>query len=155
MALLYRFNGSDVEILLHKHKYPDEHGDPVWLGPGGKVEPHEHESEALVREVWEETGISLIYDVLTGKKYDDYRFEMIIPKYVTRIVLPSGAILADHVYEIEVPYSDNPLEPERPDMELGWYKIDEILMNDLNLYSDTKIQLTALLLKLNIREFKR
>lgn len=151
MALLYRFNGTDVEVLLHKHKYPDEHGNVVWLGPGGKVEPHEHESEALVREVWEEAGISLVYDILTGKKYDHCRFEMIIPKYVTRIALPNGDVLADHVYEIEIPYSDNELMPERPDMELGWYELNDDLFENFNLYSDTKMQLTALLLRLYIR----
>lgn len=155
MALLYRFNGPDIEVLLHKHKYPDEHGNVVWLGPGGKVEPHEHESEALVREVWEEAGISLVYDILTGKKYDNYRFEMIVPKYVTRIALPDGDVLADHVYEIEVPYSDNDLMPERPDMELGWYKLDDDLFEKFNLYSDTRMQLTTLLLNLYIKEFQR
>jgi 8-oxo-dGTP pyrophosphatase MutT (NUDIX family) len=144
MALLYRFNGSTVEVLLHKHKYPDEHGNVVWLGPGGKVDHGEHESEALVREVWEETGISLVYDVLTGYKYDDMRLEMLVPKYVTRINLPNGDVLADHVYVIEVPVSNTPLEPERPDMELGWYKVDKVLLNDFNLYSDTRRQIRNL-----------
>ena len=39
-------------ILLVRHT---ESG--VWTAPGGAVEPHETPSDAVVREVWEETGL--------------------------------------------------------------------------------------------------
>lgn len=41
-------------ILLLRHS---EGG--VWVAPGGSVEPHERPADALVREVWEETGLDV------------------------------------------------------------------------------------------------
>jgi 8-oxo-dGTP pyrophosphatase MutT (NUDIX family) len=142
-ALLYRFNGTNIEVLLHKHKHLKEGGKPIWLGVGGKVEPDEHESDALIREVFEESGISLVYNVLDGNQYDYQRFPMIKPRYVTRINLDNGDTMFDHVYQIEIPYSNRALEPEHPDMQLDWYEIKTIL-REFNLYNDTRCQIENL-----------
>jgi 8-oxo-dGTP pyrophosphatase MutT (NUDIX family) len=39
-------------LLLARHSNAG-----VWLAPGGAVEPDENPTDALVREVWEETGL--------------------------------------------------------------------------------------------------
>jgi 8-oxo-dGTP pyrophosphatase MutT (NUDIX family) len=33
------------------------HRENVWVAPGGAVDPDEHPQDAVVREVWEETGL--------------------------------------------------------------------------------------------------
>lgn len=144
-ALLYRRNKlNQLEILLHKHKFLTENGKPVWLGVGGKVEPNEHETEALVREVFEESGISLMYSVYNGIQYDRQRFGMARPDYVTKINLPNGDVMYDSVYEIEITYSDEYLNPESDEMELGWYCAFEA-MHNFNMYSDTSYQICKLI----------
>ena len=39
-------------ILLLRHSEGD-----VWVAPGGSVEPNENPADALIREVWEESGL--------------------------------------------------------------------------------------------------
>jgi hypothetical protein len=68
---------------------------------------------------------------------------MIKPRYVTRINLDNGDTMFDHVYQIEVPYSNRALEPEHPDMQLDWYEIKTIL-REFNLYNDTRYQIENL-----------
>jgi len=43
---------TERRLLLVKHS-----NGGVWVAPGGAVEPDERPSDAVVREVWEETGI--------------------------------------------------------------------------------------------------
>ncbi|MFC4565665.1 NUDIX domain-containing protein [Nocardiopsis mangrovi] len=43
------------EILLHRRA-----DDGRWATPGGILEPGEQPAEALVREVWEETGVKVV-----------------------------------------------------------------------------------------------
>jgi len=146
-ALLYRRNKqSQLEILLHKHKFLTENGEPVWLGVGGKVESDEHESEALVREVFEESGIWLVNDILDGVQYDRQRFSILKPSYITRINLDNGNIMFDHVYEIEITHSDNKLCPETDEMKLDWYNVFEALRS-FNMYSDTNYQIWQIVKK--------
>ncbi|MFB6179414.1 MAG: NUDIX hydrolase [Halorientalis sp.] len=47
--------------------------DGQWLAPGGKVEPGETHSEAVVREVREETGVEVVVDDLVA--VTEVRFE--------------------------------------------------------------------------------
>lgn len=42
-------------VLLIKRRIPD--GSLVWQFPGGKIEGHENQVQAAVREAWEETGL--------------------------------------------------------------------------------------------------
>jgi ADP-ribose pyrophosphatase YjhB (NUDIX family) len=45
------FDGSDRILLVRQHE------DGVWSTPGGCIEPDESPADAVVREVWEETGL--------------------------------------------------------------------------------------------------
>ena len=51
---------SDDEacVLLLRMQRPDRPGD-FWLLPGGGIKPEEERLDALRREVWEETGLSV------------------------------------------------------------------------------------------------
>ena len=49
------------EILLQRR---NDNGQ--WVLPGGAIEPDEEPADAVVREVWEETGLKVIPDTIIG-----------------------------------------------------------------------------------------
>lgn len=53
-ALVYLEKGSQTKLLVLKHKYGGH-----WSFPKGHVEPEESESQTALREVKEETGLSI------------------------------------------------------------------------------------------------
>ena len=62
--------------------------DPVWPGltfPGGHVEPHESFHDSVIREVKEETGLTIFSPKLVGVKqfYDQNQERYIVFFYVT------------------------------------------------------------------------
>ena len=62
LCMVYDHAGN---ILVQDRKNPD------WPGvtfPGGHVEPHESFVEAVIREVWEETGLTIENPILCGSK---------------------------------------------------------------------------------------
>ncbi|MBR5897444.1 MAG: NUDIX domain-containing protein, partial [Lachnospiraceae bacterium] len=46
-------------LLLHRNKKKKDINHDKWIGVGGKFEPGETAEECLVREVFEETGLTL------------------------------------------------------------------------------------------------
>jgi len=67
-AVLYIREGNGVEYLLLKY------GAGHWDFPKGHIEKNESELEAVVREVWEETGIQRIELVDGFRKVINYMF---------------------------------------------------------------------------------
>lgn len=62
--------------------------DPVWPGltfPGGHVEPHESFHDSVIREVKEETGLTIFSPKLVGVKqfYDQNQERYIVFFYIT------------------------------------------------------------------------
>lgn len=49
------------EVLLHRRS-----DNGLWWLPGGSIEPGENPADAVVREVWEETGVHVIPERLVG-----------------------------------------------------------------------------------------
>lgn len=45
--------------MLHRTKKEQDENRDKWIGVGGKFEPGEMPEECLLREVWEETGLTL------------------------------------------------------------------------------------------------
>jgi len=58
---------GDNVLLVNR---PDKRGFPGWIGPGGKVDFPESLTEGAIREVWEETGLT-VRD-LVYKGLDEY-----------------------------------------------------------------------------------
>ena len=54
--------------MLHRVKKKNDVNHDKWIGVGGKFEANESPEECLLREVWEETGLTLT----------DYRFRAVI-----------------------------------------------------------------------------
>lgn len=50
-------------LLVRRGRPP---GEGLWSVPGGRVEPGESDSEAVVREVLEETGLTVVPGLLAG-----------------------------------------------------------------------------------------
>ena len=78
MCMIYDDAGN---ILVQDRK------DPDWPGitfPGGHVEPGESFVESVIREVWEETGLTIENPVLCGSKQfqtrDDARYVVLFYK---------------------------------------------------------------------------
>lgn len=46
-------------LMLHRTKKNQDPNKGKWIGVGGKIEAHESKEECLMREVFEETGLTL------------------------------------------------------------------------------------------------
>ena len=66
-TLCYLLRGDDV-LLLHRVKKENDLNHDKWIGIGGKFEEGESPEECLLREVWEETGLTLT----------NYRFRAVV-----------------------------------------------------------------------------
>jgi len=60
---------ADNRVLLVQHAY----GPHNWELPGGVREAHESVAECVVREVREETGLTVVAERLAGLYYEDSR----------------------------------------------------------------------------------
>ena len=107
-------------VLLHQHRKLG-----IWLPPGGHVEPAELPDEAAVREVREETGVSveLLGDVA------------ITAPGPRQLVRPRGVQLEEiapgHEH-IDLVYLARPAEPYTGEIAgeepgFGWYELDSAL----------------------------
>ena len=50
---------DDAYLMLHRIKKQDDYNHDKWVGVGGKFERFESPEDCLVRECWEETGLTL------------------------------------------------------------------------------------------------
>ena len=57
-TLCYITRGNDV-LMLHRVKKKNDMNHDKWIGIGGKFEANESPDECLLREAWEETGLTL------------------------------------------------------------------------------------------------
>lgn len=57
-TLCYITRGNDV-LMLHRVKKKNDINHDKWIGVGGKFEGEESPDECLLREAWEETGLTL------------------------------------------------------------------------------------------------
>ena len=57
-TLCYVTRGNDV-LMLHRVKKKNDINKDKWIGIGGKFENDESPDECLLREAWEETGLTL------------------------------------------------------------------------------------------------
>lgn len=65
-------------LMLHRNKKDKDLNAQKWIGVGGKFEPGETPEECLVREVYEETGLSLTSYIFVGVirfESDEYEAE--------------------------------------------------------------------------------
>ena len=58
-TLCYLENERGEYLMLHRVKKKNDVNHDKWIGVGGKFEPHESPEDCLLREVREETGLTL------------------------------------------------------------------------------------------------
>ena len=58
-TICYIKNDKDQYLLLHRVKKESDLNEGKWIGVGGKIEPGETPDECVLREVYEETGLTL------------------------------------------------------------------------------------------------
>jgi len=101
--------------LLLQRKSEGRFGAGKWNGPGGKVKPGETPLECVVREVREETGLTV--SSLTEQGIANFYFgEKQEPDWVV------------HIYTTST-FSGEPKESDEG--ELRWFSLDEIPYDDM------------------------
>ncbi len=58
-TLCYIRNANNEYLMLHRTKKPNDLNEGKWIGVGGKFEEGETAEQCLIREVFEETGLTL------------------------------------------------------------------------------------------------
>lgn len=66
LATLCYIQHNDKTLLLHRVKKENDVHEGLWIGLGGKLEEHESPEECVIREVYEESGLSINSPVLRG-----------------------------------------------------------------------------------------
>lgn len=139
MCMIYDNNGN---VLVQDRK------DPEWGGitfPGGHVEKEESFTDAVIREVYEETGLTVFHPQLCGIKQfmqsDGSRYVVLFYKtnkytgdivsseegdiYWTRLEELKDKKLADGMDRMLQVFLDEDIS------ELYWYKADGLWKNEL------------------------
>ena len=142
----YIVNEDAVLLRLHE-KYN------FWIAPGGHIDPGEDVNEAVLREVWEETGlkVELVGPSGWAKKDFEINRDLVPPIFVNRHSINEHH---DHSSFIFVAASQtreiNPQEEESRGVECVWvtreeldlmHQNDERLREDVYRYAKTALEL--------------
>lgn len=122
-TVLCYIEDNNKYLMLHRTKKNQDLNEGKWLGIGGHIEVNETPDEALIREVLEETGLTLL----------NYTFNGIVE------------FINDNYKEIMYLYTSNSFEgliSECNEGELSWIDKDKIL--SLNIWDGDKIFLKKL-----------
>ncbi len=104
-ALVYRYHGGGLELLLIRHRFGGH-----WSFPKGHVEQGESESQTALREVKEETNISISLEE---------GFRECVEYY------PKPYIKKQVIYFLGRSLGDTPKRQEEEISELRWVPIDQ------------------------------
>ncbi len=66
LATLCYIKENDKTLMLHRIKKKNDIHNGKWNGLGGKLNPGETPEDCIIREVYEESGLTIKYPVLKG-----------------------------------------------------------------------------------------
>ena len=118
VASVFVFNPKDRKFLMIKHKKVGK-----WLQPGGHLEKGEEPHEAGMREVFEETGISV--------------------KIINKLAISEYISEKTHVH-VDFSYLAYPLENQKETVNqdetdgLSWFSLKEILSDGFDTFEDVR-----------------
>ena len=109
-TLCYLENQRGEYLMLHRVKKKQDVNQDKWIGVGGKLEEGESPDECLLREVREETGVTL-----TG-----YRFRGVVT------FLTDGGWEGEYMYLFTAHSWEGALRQDCPEGELAWVPREEV-----------------------------
>ena len=125
-TLCYLENDRGEYLMLHRVKKQHDVNQDKWIGVGGKFEENESPDECLLREVREETGLSLT----------DYRFRGVVT------FLTDGGWEGEYMYLFTARRWEGELDSACAEGELEWVSKDRVLQ--LPIWEGDKIFLDLL-----------
>ena len=130
------------KILLIHHKKLEK-----WLQPGGHIEKFENPVQTAIREIKEETGLS-IESLRKGIKVIDNEGTFIpVPKFIMEQTIPKADNQPMH-YHIDIQYvvklpEQKLLINKKESRNIGWFTKQEALK--LSIHEDTKVVIEELM----------
>ncbi len=127
-ALVYRYHNGELELLLIRHRFGGH-----WSFPKGHVEQGESESQTALREVKEETNISISLEEGFRESVEYF---------------PKPYIKKQVVYFLGRSLGDTPKRQEEEISEVRWVPIDQAermvsFANDKNLIRKSREHLSS------------
>ncbi len=142
----YIVHGDAVLLRLHE-KYH------FWMAPGGHLDPGEDINEAVLREVWEETGLQVQLVGPTGwtQQNLDINKDLVPPVFVNRHAITDTHDHSSFIFVATSPSREiNPQEQESQAVECVWlskkeleemHQHDKRLRDDVYRYAKTALEL--------------
>jgi 8-oxo-dGTP diphosphatase len=100
-TLCYIMTGEKT-LMIHRIKKEDDMHQGKWNGLGGKLNPGETPEECAIREVYEESGLTIVGPILKGvltfpkfaKDEDWYAFVFVANKFHGQLIDSNEGVLA-------------------------------------------------------------
>jgi 8-oxo-dGTP diphosphatase len=132
------------KVLMHKRAETKAKFPGFWIGPGGHVEEGEDVLSAAIREIQEETGVTLQPEQISLKVLAFHHH------------LDRGEVWMEYLFRAEIP-SDQPIHSTQ-EGETAWITIEELKSLD-NIFPPSKFYLDHILdknsgIKYNASEWK-
>ena len=125
-TLCYLENPQGEYLMLHRVKKKNDVNQDKWIGVGGKFEGDESPDECLLREVKEETGVTLT----------DWRFRGVVT------FLTDGGWEGEYMYLFTASQWEGVLNPDCTEGDLEWVPKEQV--PNLPIWEGDKIFLEAL-----------
>lgn len=126
---VYVYNENEQKVLLVKHKKMG-----LWVQPGGHVEKDESMEEAAVREVFEETGLTV---ELLGKRVPR-ECDYILPLAIQKNIVKDDHVHMDFVYVAKVTGNNELVQNVEETDGIKWYSLNEINDSNFETFDDVK-----------------
>lgn len=136
-------NQANALLLVHMKS----EGSLFWLTPGGAIEPGETQRSALIREIYEETGIteSSIEHIFEPAAWYS---ELVLPHKGVPTLFKESFFLVKVRNGSSVTYTHNPDEEEKQLMDdLRWWKLEDLSTSQETFFPVGLPQLVAELIK--------
>jgi 8-oxo-dGTP diphosphatase len=114
LATLCYLKMDDKTLMIHRIKKANDMHQGKWNGLGGKLDPEETPEECVIREVREESGLTIINPLMKGfltfpKFADDedwYAFVFVAREFMGQLIESPEGILKwiddDHLLELDL-----------------------------------------------------
>lgn len=134
-------NGAPKKVLLLHHKKYN-----FWLPPGGHIERHENPVQAAIREVFEETGLSIDIPARPISNVTETGTELPLPYSMREFLIPERGEEPEHyhldiIYKVLVPEQSLAISDESHN--IGWFTLEEA--ESLGLFESTRLALPEVL----------